>query len=147
MRDRAEFSGDVKWTHSAITTSLAAAAHEDYLIRPAAGRKGHLQALGFQATGPAGAGSGTHEMHIYLTDGTNEIELWDTSEAFGAGLNNQGDNSSDATARPDVLDRPLLNILQNIILTNDIYMIVRYLNDTDVATTRARNVDICYREI
>lgn len=144
--DKPEFSGDVKWIHSALTSSLAAAAHEDYEIKPAAGRTAVLQAWAFQVTGPAGAGSGNHKLDVYLTDGTNEIMLFDSEVVFGAGMNYRNDSSADTGARPELLDRSLITWLQNIVLTNDIYLIIRYTNDTDVATTRERAVDICYRE-
>lgn len=142
-----EFRGTVKWVSSAITTSLAAAAHEDFLIRPPAGKKAVLQCLYFIISGPAGASSGTHDLSFFLTDGTKEIPLFQSDVVFGNGLNYKNDSSSDTGSKPDVLDRPLLTMLQNIVLTNAIYFILRYTNDTDVATVRARAIEICYREM
>jgi hypothetical protein len=138
--------GTVKWISSAIVTSLAAAAHEDYPVRPAVGHRARIQAWYFQVTGPVGAGAGTHDVSVLLTDGTNEIPLFQSDVVFNTGLAYENDTSWDTAARPELLDRALLPLLQNIILSNDYYLIVRYSNDTDVASTRARNLEICYIE-
>ena len=139
-------SGETKLDNTPTTASLAAAAHEDVLLRPAAGKRAKLGYITFNAAAPAGAGSGNHEFSVFITDGTTEVAVIQMDCIHSDLLNFTRDSSTDTGVRPDGLDRPILSTLFNMVFTHDVWLIARYFNDTDVATTRERITNFVYME-